>query len=381
MKKQILYNIGVMGMACLLAACSQEEPMRNAGMPEAPEGRKAVTFTLAGMIAEPMNGFAEGSRAEGGDSETEAALATTPIINLPDGTTLWLFAEDTELEEDDKDKVAPKAYVVRDISGGQQLRPCEVDADGNVTQELFTPLYLLYGHTYRFRAVSPAREFDIENPYGFYVDNKEYVIATDDRYEKTAATEETIKDDGGTGVQVIPMKPLLNQTSQLEFTIVPDEDNKYIHSISVLPQGIEISGVQDRYCSPEVTDERNEEHIHWNWSTGEPLQAFTGGNNTRFLIRKDEQYMDAFITENKDGSLYIKCPILPTNAFSTSIIVVFNLQINGSPTQYQMMLNQKIYKAAYTYHYKGTVSIQGGVSVITWQYVNWSTDAPVIPRE
>lgn len=170
------------------------------------------------------------------------------------------------------------------------------------------------------------------------------------------------------------MNELINQTAQLEFTIVPEEGNAYIHSISVLPQGIEISGVQDRYSASA------DNSVQWNWSTGEPLHAYTGDNNTSFLIRKDTQFEDAFIEERADGSLYIKCPILPTNAFSTSIIVVFNLQINGSPTQYEMMLNQKIYQAAYTYHYKGKVSIQDGVSVITWQYVNWSKDVPIIPQ-
>ena len=314
------------------------------------------------------------------------------VNNLPDGTTLWLFAEDIT-EGELQEEVEPKSYVVRDIDGMyddegrllQQLLPCTVDDEGNLLSETSVPLYLTFGHTYRFRAVSPARKFvegatdeEGESVYAFYVDNKEYVIATDDRYEETAATEITINadaaDEGSAGVEVVEMNPLINQTAQLEFTIVPEENNPYIHSISVLPQGIEISGVQDLYSAS------SDNSVLWNWSTGEPLHAYTGDNNTSFLIRKDTQFEDAFIEERENGSLYIKCPILPTNAFSTSIIVVFNLQINGSPTQYEMMLNQKIYQAAYTYHYKGTIRMEDGVSVITWQYVNWSDDVPIIPR-
>ncbi len=387
MKGRITYYIGVCVMACLLFACSQEESVEPIVSPGVPEEKVEVRFTLSGMIAEPLDGFAEGSRADA------VTLENVPIKNLPDGTTLWLFAEEKITGGQGPENIEPKSYVVRDIDGMfdeegrqlQQLLPCEVDDEGNLLNETSVPLYLTFGNTYRFRAVSPARKFvenatDVDrNPvYAFYVDNKEYVIATDDRYEQTAATEITIDaaaaGETSSGVKVVEMKPLINQTAQLEFTIVPEEGNDYIHSISVLPQGIEISGVQDRYSAS------TDNSVLWNWSTGEPLHAYTGDNNTSFLIRKDTQFEDAFIEERADGSLYIKCPILPTNAFSTSIIVVFNLQINGSPTQYEMMLNQKIYQAAYTYHYKGTVSIQDGVSVITWQYVNWSGKAPVIPN-
>lgn len=384
--KGIIYYIGVCVMVCLLFACSQEESVETIVSPGAPEGKVEVRFTLPGMIAEPLDGFAEESRS----ILTEWNI---PIKNLPDGTTLWLFAEEKITGGQGPENIEPKSYVVRDIDGMfdeegrplQQLLPCEVDDEGNLISETSVPLYLTFGNTYRFRAVSPARKFveyatDVAgNPvYAFHVDNKEYVIATDGRYEETAPTEIAIKaaaaGETSSGVEVVEMKPLINQTAQLEFTIVPEEGNDYIHSISVLPQGIEISGVQDRYSAS------TDNSVLWNWSTGEPLHAYTGDNNTSFLIRKDTQFEDAFIEEREDGSLYIKCPILPTNAYSTSIIVVFNLQINGSPTQYEMMLNQKIYEAAYTYHYKGTVSIQDGVSVITWQYVNWSGEAPVIPN-
>ena len=382
MKKKIII-IGI--VTCLFFACSQDEPTGKASVPEAPEGKVEVRFALPGMIAEPLDGFAEKSRSILTDWNI-------PVNNLPDGTTLWLFAEDIT-EGELQEEVEPKSYVVRDIDGMyddegrllQQLLPCSVDDEGNLVSETSVPLYLTFGHRYHFRAVSPARKFvegltdeEGESVYAFYVDNKEYVIATDDRYEETAATEITINadaaDEGSAGVEVVEMKPLINQTAQLEFTIVPEENNPYIHSISVLPQGIEISGVQDLYSAS------SDNSVLWNWSTGETLHAYTGDNNTSFLIRKDTQFEDAFIEERENGSLYIKCPILPTNAFSTSIIVVFNLQINGSPTQYEMMLNQKIYQAAYTYHYKGTIRMEDGVSVITWQYVNWSDDVPIIPR-
>jgi len=39
-----------------------------------------------------------------------------------------------------------------------------------------------------------------------------------------------------------------------------------------------------------------------------------------------------------------------------------------------MMLNEKDFKAGYSYGYRGSVSIEDGVSVITWQYVSWEHD-------
>ena len=58
--------------------------------------------------------------------------------------------------------------------------------------------------------------------------------------------------------------------------------------------------------------------------------------------------------------------------------MLFNLSVNGIPTQYEMMLNQKVFKAAYTYHYVGTVKMENGVSTITWQYVSWNEELPIL---
>ena len=150
MKGRITYYIGVCVVACLLSACGQDESVETIVSPEVPEGKVEVRFTLPGMVAEPLDGFAEGSRADA------VTLENVPIKNLPDGTTLWLFAEDItpnedleEGEERDGD-MKPKSYVVRDIDGMfdeenrplQQLLPCEVDANGNIEHESDCKSYL-----------------------------------------------------------------------------------------------------------------------------------------------------------------------------------------------------------------------------------------------
>ena len=330
-------------------------------------GKQKVEFAFGGMLNAPLSKALD-----------ENVFKDSIPHNLPDGTTLWIFAEDVTTDGSELDQVEPKAYVVRDMSdGSQQLRPCEVDEKGNLVSETTTPFFLTIGHEYKFRAVSPARKFvkgaqdeDGNDVYALHVDNKEYVLATDDRYEETAAETITIEEQGE-DVQIVEMNPIVNQTAQLEFTIVADKDNPDIHSITVLPQGIEIAGVQNQYS-------RDGGGVAWNWSTGEPLVAYLGDDNAKVLVRKDSQYGDALIQEHADGSLYIRCPILPTDAYSSSLIVMFNLQVNGSPTQFEMTLNRKVF--ACTYHYKGTVTVENGISVITWQYVNWSNEIPIIPN-
>lgn len=360
-----------------LAACDMDDDGECRTCPYA--GKSPVEITLAGMMAEPADGFAEGRATIARALPADVFNDSVPR-NLPDGTTLWVFAEDVTTGGVELDDVEPKAYVVRDMTDGtQQLHPCEVDDEGNLVEEVSTPFFLMIDHTYKFRAVSPARKFvdratdeEGNEVYALHVDNKEYVLATDDRYERTKAMEVTIQARADS-VQIVRMNPIVNQTAQLEFTIEADEGNESIHSISVLPQGIEIAGVQDRYSAVQGD-------ILWNWSTGDPLQAYLGDDNTRVQVRKDSQYEDALIQEREDGSLYIRCPILPTDAFSSSIIIIFNLQVNGSPTQFEMTLNRKIFEGACTYHYKGKVTIEDGITVITWQYVNWSDDIPIVPQ-
>ena len=235
-------------------------------------------------------------------------------------------------------------------------------------------MFLNVGRTYRFHAVSPAREFAEDSEYGLYVNNKEYVIASDKRYYQTAPKEVEITEGEG-AVQIVQMNSLINQTAQLEFTIYAADNNPNIYSLDVMPQGVEISGVQNAYS---IIDNPNAET--WNWTVEDTLQVRVGQYDDRVVIRKTNDD-DSFIRKNDDGSLYVRCPILPTDVFSTPIIVLFNLEVNGIPTQYELMLREKIFRSAYTYHYKGELDIQNGVTVMTWQYVSWDIDdVPLIPR-
>lgn len=345
---------------------------------DAPEGMCAVEFVLPGMIGEPLSETSRYASRMGNAPDDEVdgnTLSDKKIINLPDGTTLWIKAK--EIIGDEPHEVI-SSYVVRNISGtetGQQmLYPCTVDDEGNVIEETSVPMFLKIGSTYEFYAVSPARAFVDGTDNALYVNNKEYVISSDKRYEQTKPAQVTISDNGG-AVQIVEMNPLINQTAQLEFTIYAEDNDPNIYSLDVLPQGVEISGIQMQY---DINNNSNAEP--WNWSWNDTLKVMIGQDEEKVIVRKLNETDNSFIMKNPDGSLYVKCPILPTDAYSSSIIVLFNLEVNGNPTQFEIMLNKKIFRSAYTYHYKGKLSIENGVAVMTWQYVSWDKDAPVIPN-
>ncbi len=356
-----------------LAGCVKEQT--DTPKYDVPEGMKAVELVLPGMIGghvrENSKPESRMGNAPGGNVDSETLADKTPV-NLPDGTTLWIKAQEVG---SGKTHEVMNSYVVRDITGTgegkQQLYPCKADANGNVIEETSVPMFLKIGKTYKFYAVSPARAFVEDTENALYVNNKEYVVSSDIRYLQTKPAEVLISEEGGP-VQIVQMNPLINQTAQLEFTIYAEDNDPNIYSLDVMPQGIEISGMQNQY-SKEGTR-------LWNWSWGDTLKSFVGQDNTKVIVRKMNEIDETFIKKNPDGSLYIKCPILPTDAFSSSIIVLFNLEVNGNPTQFEMMLNQKIFRSAYTYHYKGKVKIEDGVTVMTWQYVNWELDVPLVPN-
>lgn len=81
-------------------------------------------------------------------------------------------------------------------------------------------------------------------------------MANDDRYASTDFTRIEIKKESH--VEYVRLKPLAHQTAQLEFTICKAEEDRDIFSLDVLPQGVEVSGVQSYY---RIENEEN----GWNW--------------------------------------------------------------------------------------------------------------------
>lgn len=370
--KLYIYRLAMaMLLLPLLWGCdSQDCPDPDGGT--VPEGMVEIRPVLPGMFGsiprDPASVQSVASRAYDSNNVTDEKLNKT--IRLPQGSTVWLIAESKKDGESTVTYVK-KSYVVFNPSEGDTnksyLVPCTVDDDGNMIDMEGTPLYLKDGHTYKFYAISPARKLDEnlfnKNQVGFQVKNGEYFYANDCRYSKTTPDEVTVKSDNTEDVQIIDLKPMINQTAQLKFQIQKGEG---VHDLDIQPAGIQISGLQNDSPEDGIYGDANGLFWHMSQNGEEPINLQHGGKSGTFN-RYD-------YTIDTDGYVNIDVPVLPMYSISKPVIVVFRLKVNGVPTSYEMMLNEKDFKAGYSYGYRGKVSIDAGVTVVTWQYVSWETD-------
>jgi len=338
-------------------------------LPETDGDKVQVKLTVAGEYGAPFSDLQSPLARAGEDYERDLGQYTPAYI--PDGTTLWISI--TEM----KDGVAQgdsflKSYVVKEMT----LYPCVVDDKGELLYESTNPLYLDKGKTYRLRAMGPARKLTDDNR--LYVQNGEYVFANDNRYEQTKGTEVEILEQGDQ-VYTVELNPLIQQTAQLKFTVeVASDADGYspIHALEVMPIGVEISGLQEHYCR-RVDDEGNfipakEESEPWNWQWGTTYLKTYPGKVYNVLT-----LYEPVSSSEKPLKIVFRTAILPTDAVANPIIVMFNLRVNGVPTQFEMMLNRKMFLAAYSYHYKGTIDIQDGIACMEWQSVNFERHKPL----
>ena len=54
--------------------------------------------------------------------------------------------------------------------------------------------------------------------------------------------------------------------------------------------------------------------------------------------------------------------------------ILFNMLVNGIPTQYETTLNRKIYEHAHSYNVSVEVSQKNGIIVFNWQNQSWVED-------
>jgi len=278
-------------------------------------------------------------------------------VRLPGGSTVWLIASGST-----DNSLIKKSYVVYNSGENEHLSyliPCTVDDEGKVVNAESAPLYLKENTQYKFFAVSPARKLDEdqfrEGKVAFKAHNGEYFYAHDCRYSST--TPHTVSISGGSNaVQEVTLSPMINQTAELKFMI---EKGYGVHNLDIQPSGIVVSGLQD--------DEPD--GVEWHMSQAgddEPIDLKHGFKTGAYY-----QYNYTIDTLER---VQIEVPVLPMWSVSKPVIVVFRLKVNGVPTSYEIMLNEKDFKAGYSYGYRGTVAIEEGADVITWQFVSWDTE-------
>ena len=346
---------------------------------------KEVRFVLGGAYA---------AHGEPGTKTTAVDVNTyngeTPL-SLPEGSTVWLIMEKQVMQIDSTwdwwnrrwnyettyswRHDSYKSYVVLNAHDGfNSLYPCAVDAAGNALMETMEPAMYLEPGEYRFFAVSPALPWvntDVAS-LSMKLENGQYLMANDARYTganpSTNYTSVTVTTSDQ--VQVIRLNPMAYQTAQLRFTIRPGEN---VHRLDLMSSGIEISGLQDPGSGS------------YNWTPyGHYLEILPGNKRSQTTIRNFRivQQDSSMATNGQTvdlpaGTLMAECGILPTDATSSSLIVVLHLQVNGIPTQYSMSLNRRIFEPGHSYHYVGEVSITGGVTVFSWQNISWDADVEI----
>ncbi len=376
----LLRNIYLIAAAMLLLPALWGCDSRDCPDPDGgtvPEGMVEIRPVLSGMFSsiprDPSSVRSVVSRKYDSQDDTDTKLNNT--IRLPHGSTVWLIAEEQK-EGETAITYIKKSYAVYNPSEGDlsksYLVPCTADPEGNLLNIEGAPLYLKEGKTYKFYAISPARKLDdnlfAENKVGFQVKNGESFYANDCRYSKTTPTSVTIDADNTEGVQEVTLVPMVNQTALLKFKIEKLEGGG-VHDLDIQPSGIQLSGLQND--SPETKNEYGDpDGLFWHMSQAsddEPIKLQHSDKTGAY------QCYDYTIAADK-SVVDIDVPVLPMYSISKPVIVVFRLKINGVPTSFEMMLNEKDFKAGYSYGYRGKVAIEENVSVVTWQFVSWETN-------
>ena len=333
----------------LLGACGKQD-MPGQTDYVVPEGMVEVRPELGPVFGYLPRPASDGTRA------TE--LGTNKTERLSEGSTVWLIARSVEGSTVTYTK---RSYVVYNSGNDptmSYLVPCAVDSKGKVLEMNGAPLFLRKG-SYTFYAISPARELKlVDGSVGFNVNNGEAFYANDARYVETGAKTINVGEgaDNTEAVQRIDLNPMINQTAQLRFKI---QRGKNVHDLGIQPAGIQVSGLQEDHDG-----------------VGVPWTMAVNDTDTPFVMKHSEQ-TDSFRTYDyyiEDGEVYIDVPILPMYATSKPVIVVLRLKVNGVPTAFEMMLNEKNFMAGHSYGYRGTVNVEDGVTVISWQFVNWDTE-------
>lgn len=306
-----------------------------------------------------------------GDMKVRLDKNLVPIVNLAEGTTLWLTYERRTTADGVEPKVyeAPvlKSYVVRSAGGGYQaLYACKhtevggklvVDADDASTTA--TPLYLKHGETYRFRMISPAMPIS-QSDLSMYVDNGDSFCSSDQRYTQTASVDTKIEAKAS-GVNYISMNPMIQQTARLRFTL---KKGANVSSIMMMGDGVEISGIQNPYL-------HNSDGDKYNWSSMNTADTLVMrlGDKRAWVTLPGERF-----TTNENGDLVGDICILPTDARSNTVTILLNMAVNGVPTQYITTLNGMVFEHAKSYNMTFTVGLQNNIVVVNWQNVSWTDD-------
>lgn len=335
MKKGYLYKLILLFSVIALGSCSGQEE-------DLPQDSQLIPITI--QLPGVYSAITENDVTSRATTNNE--LNNVPILNLKQGSTLWLFAEENG-------KTTIQGYIVKASDGGgvQSLYPCGkiTNADGtidiNENEISTTPLYLETNKTYKFRAISPALKI-YENKK-FKIINGQYVVATNDEWTQTQATTTQISGKEG----IVVLNPLMQVGARMTFTI---KKSPRISSLSVIQSGIEVDGIGE---DPTTAD----------YTIGANMIPNIGDSYNRLFVPS------ATFIETGDH-LKSEIGIRPVDCRSTAVYVIVNLMVNGTPVQYTFAVKDRYFKPGYSYDYTVNVDIKDGITIANWQENSWSTE-------
>lgn len=366
----------VAAVLTLLGACTDGAEIPGETTREVPEGMVEVRPVLPGVY-DAMPRAVEQSRAYDNGDQTNDKLTDNPTTRLPEGSTVWLLAKGSD------GKYNKKSYVVfnpdeTDPNGNlvSFLVPCSVDSYGKVLSLEGSPLYLKDNMSYTFSAISPARALDenalAEGKIKFRVHNGDSFYANDCRYDRTTPTTiEVASTTQNRETFEVQLSHMINQTAQLRFWITKGEG---VHDLDIQPSGMELSGVQ--YDGPLEDSGDGSltatgiDGVEWHMSQSKTDEPFDVRHGRKFGTYNFYDYR----IDPTDESIRIDVNVLPMYGISKPVIALLRLKVNGVPTTCEIMINERDFKAGYSYGYRGTLSIKEGLDVIAWQYVAWTYD-------
>ncbi len=413
----------ILFVTCLAAGCS-EMPV----VPEhqdVPEGMVRVDFRLPGIYTPiPDDGSPKSRVGEYAFPETRAVVANDTILNrklnhpdpkqpvpIPYGSTVWISYVEGTSTYDDKGNIIttydsePRyhACVVRADAGYNSLYPLDVKDTTivvNGVEETFItpkretlgrPLLLTDQKKYRFKMMYPALPVH-KTKKSIIVENGMFFCTHDGRYEETAPTDTKITDQNS-GVAYVNLNPIVHQTSRFHFRIRAGAN---VTDLAPLHTGVEVTGLQtpgaEYGANGDFDPDNTAGYLEYKWPSMDIADTLVMKRGDKFSwthVYGDSKYasMGTYYDEEfgmNKKMLEADVYFLPTNARSSTVIALFNLLLNGIPTQFMVTISQSatftnVFEHAHSYNLDMTVSRNEGITVITWQNQSWTADMVMSP--
>ena len=198
-------------------------------------------------------------------------------------------------------------------------------------------------------------------------------MSSDWRYTETYPTYFHLEPTDDDVIQMT-LNPIIHQNARLILSLY--SENEFISSVDLLNAGIHVNGLQ----RPVYYTAANGAQYSMNYA--DTLKTLWGKKNEKLVLLnkyiapvkvryKAQDGSDSIVTYR---AFNVMADILPTEATSQPLNILFSGVVNGVPANFSYNLNEKVFRPGYYYHYLGKIDIKEGVVVLDWGSNNWEAD-------